>query len=177
MEKDPTRRYQSASQMLRHIYRVQQNPSTVFQKQSLSRSTTADVAIKSSSEKSESTDKSDATVQNSKTGGAIPVNTKKTISSTAQHQKANVRAAQFPEKQKSQSAINQKGKKRESSESVPFSVVILICLVFCILAAVGFFFLFTFLRGAKTSEASAFTSVIHDSIHIIRSIGTEMRSL
>ena len=178
MEKDPTRRYQSASQMLRHIYRVQQNPSTVFQKQTLSRSTTADVAIKSPSEKAEGADKTDSSAQNAKNAGSTTSsNAKKTHSSTAQHQKATARSAQLTETQKSQVNGNGKSKKRESSESVPFSAVILICLIFFVLAAVGFFFLFTFLRDIKAQEIPSFMSAVNDGIYMIRTIGTEMRSL
>ena len=46
MEKDVVNRYQSASQMLRHIYRIKKDPTTIFQKQTPApRTPTAEVAI------------------------------------------------------------------------------------------------------------------------------------
>ncbi len=168
MEKDPTRRYQSASQMLRHIYRIQQNPATVFQKQTPSRTTTADVAIKMTAEKSENSEKHEASAQTQKNTAV-----QKAPSST-QHPKAITRQTQSSESNKSTSNIN-KSKKAMSSESVPFSAVILICIVFCILAIVGFFLLYNLLCKGNMEETVPLISSARDITHDIRNIGMETR--
>ena len=170
MEKDPTRRYQSASQMLRHIYRVQQNPATVFQKQTPSRTTTADVAIKLTAEKSENAEKSDTAGQKQKNNRAIG------NSQNPKHPpKSPLRSTQISEPGKAPLNANHKNKKQEQPESVPFSAVILICLVFCILAIVGFVLLFTLLYKGKSAETALLVSSVPDITHDIRNIGMEMR--
>ena len=169
MEKDPTRRYQSASQILRHIYRIQQNPATIFQKQTPSRTTTSDVAIKLTAEKSENAEKTDSSAK-------IP---KKTVAATNKPQpkqsvKSPLRSTQFSDINKPTTG-NHKSKKAEQSESVPFSAVILICLIFCILAIVGFVLLFTLLYKGKIAETSPLMSVASNISHDIKHIGMEMR--
>ena len=172
MEKDPTRRYQSASQMIRHIYRVQQNPATVFQKQTPSHAA-ADAAAKLNSEKPENTEKTGATAQPAKnTGIAKAVNAKNSNTATSRQQKAPLRSTQESEVRNNPP---HKHKKHDQSESVPFSAVILICLVFCILAVIGFLFLFKLLSGDNPNTASAMISPVYD--RMIRTIGTEMRLL
>lgn len=171
MEKDPTRRYQSASQMLRHIYRVQQNPSTVFQKQTPSH-VSSESTSKSNSEQSQNGEKANATVQNSKnTGTSHPIQAKNTGTNLSRQQKSPLRSTQESE---AHTNANHKHKRHEQSESVPFSAVILICLVFCILAVVGFFLLFSLLSGGEPKEAASVISPVYTQI---RYIGTEMRSL
>ena len=172
MEKDPTRRYQSASQMIRHIYRVQQNPATVFQKQTPSHAA-ADAAAKLNSEKPENTEKTGATAQPAKnTGIAKAVNAKNSNTATSRQQKAPLRSTQESEVRNNPP---HKHKKHDQSESVPFSAVILICLVFCILAVIGFLFLFKLLSADNPNTASAMISPVYD--RMIRTIGTEMRLL
>lgn len=172
LEKDPTRRYQSASQMLRHIYRVQQNPATVFQKQTPSRTTTADVAIKLTAEKTESAEKTDIPSQPSKKPGAsLHTHTHKQVS------KSPLRSTQISDPGKVMISTNPKNRKNEQQESVPFSAVILICLVFCILAIVGFVLLFTLLYNGKSADLSSWTLSVTDITHDIRNIGMEMRLL
>ena len=172
MEKDPTRRYQSASQMLRHIYRVQQNPATVFQKQTPSRTTTADVAINLTTEKSENTEKTEAPKQLPRTTFS-PAHLPK----PGQPMKSPLRSTQSPESHKLSSNINNKNKKTEQSESVPFSAVILICLVFCILAIIGFVLLFALLYKGNAKEATCCMTSVNDIIYLARNVGMETRLL
>ena len=169
MEKDPTRRYQSASQMLRHIYRIQQNPATVFQKQTPSRTNTADVAIKMTTEKSENAEKTETSAQAQKNAGT-GTHTQKTAATP--RPKPITRQTQSPDAAKP--PVN-KNKKAMSSESVPFSAVILICIVFCILAIVGFFLLYNLLCKGNMEEATPLISSARDITHDIRNIGMEMR--
>ena len=172
MEKDPTRRYQSASQMLRHIYRIQQNPATVFQKQTPSRTTTADVAIKMTSEKTENAEKPDNSTQaqkNTSTG----TNTQKAVATP--RPKTVTRQAQPSESNNKPPVNMNKNKKAMSSESVPFSAVILICIIFCILAVVGFFLLYNLLCKANLEETSFLLSSARDITYDIRNAGMEMR--
>jgi serine/threonine-protein kinase len=171
MEKDPTRRYQSASQMLRHIYRIQQNPATVFQKQTPSRTTTADVAIKMTTEKSENAEKTENSVQAQKNAGS-GTGTQKAMNPT--RPKPITRQTQSTDSNKP--PVNtSKNKKTMSSESVPFSAVIMICTIFCILAIVGFFLLYNLLCKGNMEETSLLISSARDITHDIRNIGMEMR--
>ena len=158
--------------MIRHIYRVQQNPATVFQKQTPSHAA-ADAAAKSASEKPENTEKAPVAAQPVKnTGVSKSVNAKITNPALSRPQKAPMKSTQESEVR---SNTPNKHKKHDQSESVPFSAVILICLIFCILAIVGFFFLFKLLSGDNANTASAMISPVYD--HMIRTIGTEMRLL
>ena len=175
LEKDPTRRYQSASQMLRHIYRVQQNPATVFQKQTPSRTTTADVAIKLTSEKSETAEKPES--QNPRSTSGTAVSGKKPKQHTALQPKSPMRATPLAESNKSQAGTLHKHKKHEQSESVPFSAVILICTVFCILAIIGFFLLFNLLYKGQAAEATPLMTSIQNAAHDIRNTCMEMRRI
>jgi serine/threonine protein kinase len=175
LEKDPTRRYQSASQMLRHIYRVQQNPATVFQKQTPSRTTTADVAIKLTSEKSETAEKPES--QNPRSTSGTAVSGKKPKQHTASQPKSPMRATPLAESNKSQAGTLHKHKKHEQSESVPFSAVILICTVFCILAIIGFFLLFNLLYKGQAAEATPLMTSIQNAAHDIRNTCMEMRRI
>ena len=170
MEKDPTRRYQSASQMLRHIYRVQQNPATVFQKQTPSRTTTADIAPKATSEKAENTEKPEAPARTAKRPGISTADPK-----IKQSSKAPMRSTQISDSNKAPANPNHKNKKTEQPESVPFSAVILICLVFCILAIIGFVLLFTLLYKGKAAEIAPWMSSVSDITRNVRNIGMEMR--
>lgn len=175
MEKDPTRRYQTASQMLRHIYRVQQNPATVFQKQTPSRAVTSDVTVNANGDKPENTGKADSVPQSPKRAAhSITGNAKRIHSSESRTQKAPLRSTQESESHKPHTNTNHKHKKHEQSESVPFSAVILICLIFCILAVIGFFLLFTLLSGGDSENATALISPVY---HQIRTLGPEMRRL
>ena len=142
MEKDPTRRYQNASQMLRHIYRIQQNPATVFQKQPAQpRATTADIVNKKASENS------DQYAINQQQQANTPVTADKPVPSA----QSNAR------QQRSQTGVKKipphPNHKQKKTESAPFYVVILICVFFFILAAIGFFILFNTLYGAKASPS------------------------
>ena len=141
MEKDPTRRYQNASQMLRHIYRIQQNPTTVFQKQpSQPRTTNADIVVKKAEESS------DQYIIKPQQTSSLPMPTHKP--SKPQNTNSRQPYPQTPPKRPPSLSTP----KRKNPESTPFSVVILICAFFFILAAIGFFMLFNTLYGSKMSE-------------------------
>lgn len=141
MEKDPARRYQSASQMLRHIYRIQQNPTTVFQKQpSQPRTTNADIVTKKVEESS------DQYIIKPQQTSSLPTPAHK--SSKPQNSTSRQPYPQTTAKR----PMPLSTPKRKNPESTPFSVVILICAFFFILAAIGFFMLFNTLYGSKMSE-------------------------
>ena len=167
MEKDPTRRYQNASQMLRHIYRIQQNPATVFQKQPTQvRPTNTDLTKKQTAEDS------DQYILKPQQSTTAPVIVNKPVQPT-----------QTPPRPKRtqtgvKKTVSHPIQKQKKSESAPFYVVILICVFFFILAAVGFFMLFNALYGAKATLSD--TSWISSAQNLLLShteIGTGMRFL
>ena len=167
MEKDASRRYQSASQMLRHIYRIQQNPSTVFQKQpSQPRTTNADIVVKRTE------DSSDQYIVKPQQPAKLPTPAHKPI----KPQNAGVRQ---PYSQTSlKKPIPLPNPKRKNSESTPFSAVILICVFFFILAAIGFFLLFNSLYGSNASENGLAWISSAQTLFVQRiGIGTGMRFL
>ncbi|MBQ2989543.1 MAG: serine/threonine protein kinase [Clostridia bacterium] len=168
LEKDPTRRYQSASQMLRHIYRIQQDSDTVFQKQTPSRAATGDFSVRTKTG-SELTDSAD-----------VPRSTSKTFETASsrshnRNTKSPLRLTQTSDANKSHSVTNQK--KPDQPESVPFSAVILICLVFFILAIVGFALLFTLLYKGKAAEIPPWITSVSDLAQDVRNLAMEMRRL
>ena len=119
MEKDVVNRYQSASQMIRHIYRIKKDPTTIFQKQTPT--PTAEVAIQRTTVlPDEPTTKQ----------------RKKTADQTTRTIYGNPRPM----------------RKTRSPEYVPFSVVIVICIAFLVLAVIGFVILFNALANSKVSQ-------------------------
>ena len=122
MEKDVVNRYQSASQMIRHIYRIKKDPTTIFQKQTPApRTPTAEVAIQRTTVlPDEPTTKQ----------------RKKTADQTTRTIYGNPRPM----------------RKTRSPEYVPFSVVIVICIAFLVLAVIGFVILFNALANSKVSQ-------------------------
>ncbi len=127
MEKDVDNRYQSASQMLRHIYRIKKDPTTIFQKQTPApRTPTADVAIRRTTvHPGESQELSAVRAAAQQT----PPPTKKPTPRSA--------PASAP---------------RRKKDGVPFSVVVIICIVFLLLAALGFCLLIGMLYQNKLAE-------------------------
>ena len=167
MEKDPARRYQNASQMLRHIYRIQQNPSTIFQKQfSQPRTTNTDITTTKTLENSDQyVIKPQQPVTPApamqKPAKPMPANTRPKNSSTSARKIA-------PGAQK----------KRKKPESAPFYVVILICVFFFILAAIGFLMLFHSLYGDSTAVGGTSWISAAQSFSLYRTgIGTGMKFL
>ena len=159
MEKDPNNRYQSASQMHRHILRIQQDPTLIFKRQTPPRTPTAEVAIKRTTRQTDLTDQEDKSTETkrkqtptsskpTKTTGGRPV--------TSSHGNHTGRGT---------SAVSKPGK---TPGYVPFSVVIVICVAFLLLAAVGFFVIFQVLYHAKMSEFyTAFTQAFQNLRDII----------
>ena len=140
MEKDVVNRYQSASQMLRHIYRIKKDPTTIFQKQTPApRTPTAEVAIQRTTVHPEPDE----------TSGKPAPSAAKTAprsSSPAPSHKAVPLS-----------------RKRRTPEYVPFSVVIVICLAFLVLAIVGFIILFHALADAKMAQIGELLSPIEQT--------------
>ena len=60
---------------------------------------------------------------------------------------------------------------------MPFSAVILICLVFFILAIVGFALLFTLLYKGKAAEIPPWITSVSDLAQDVRNLAMEMRRL
>lgn len=167
MEKDPGRRYQSASQMIRHIYRIQQNPTTVFQKQpSQPRTTNANIVAK----KTEGN--SDQYLIKPQQTTNPPISEQKPF--RAQSVGTRPPYAQTSTKKPTQLPVPN----RKKSENNPFFIVILICAFFFILAAVGFFMLFNMLYGpnASSTDASLISSVQNFFLHRM-GIGTGTKFL
>ncbi len=167
MEKDPARRYQSASQMLRHIYRIQQNPTTVFQKQpSQPRTTTADIVIKKTEENSDQ-----YVMKPQQTSGTQTI-----VRKPPRPQNGTVRSSSLHTNMKKPTTLP--NQKRKKPDSTPFSAVILICVIFFILAAVGFFMLFNALYGANASDMNtSWISAVNDVVLQRAEIGTGMNFL
>ncbi len=124
IEKSREDRYQSASQMIRHIYRIQRDPTTIFHTQkSTLRTPTSEVVITRTKEKDE------------EEGGE---------SAHAEEQKPSKKPISRPKKRRS-------SRRRKSRKEVPFSVVIAICAAFLALAAIGFVVLFLLLYNSNPS--------------------------
>ena len=158
MEKDAANRYQSASQMHRHILRIQQDPTLIFQRQTPPpRTSTAEVAIKRTSKSAdhyESEQKPVRNTPNPKTEARPPVTKKpaetgKTPIAGKPTGNTGKSAPQYGNRQTKNPVA---AKKRYTPEYVPFSVVIVICVAFLMLAAIGFFVIFQVLYHAKISE-------------------------
>ena len=143
MEKDVVNRYQSASQMLRHIYRIKKDPTTIFQKQTPApRTPTAEVAIRRTTVHPEEHENAPQKVVPQKISPRTP--------------------------QSHKAARPARG--RRTPEYVPFSVVIVICIAFLALAIIGFVILFYSLANAKVTlpEAQAFLSFAEQAPSTLR---------
>jgi serine/threonine protein kinase len=146
MEKAPERRYQSASQMLRHIYRIQQNPTTIFQRQTPPpRTHTAEVAITRTTEPADKYEPSKARPQQPTQRPAV---NKPQQTVRPQNPQRDPRMAQ--------PRPNTAQKQRHTPEYVPFSVVVVICVAFLLLAAIGFFVIYSILCNHEVPQASLF---------------------
>ena len=167
MEKDPARRYQNASQMLRHIYRIQQNPATVFQKQfSQPRTTNTDITT------TKTLEKSDQYVIKPQQ----PVTPAPAAQKPAKPMPSNTRPKNSPTS--ARKTVPGIQKKRKKPESAPFYVVILICVFFFILAAIGFLMLFHSLYGDSAAAGGTSWISAAQSFSLCRTgIGTGMKFL
>jgi serine/threonine protein kinase len=141
MEKAPENRYQSAPQMIRHIYRIQSDPTTLFPAQKPMRTPTSEVAIKKT------------TKEPSPHGGENRPTTKTPDETNRLHTTPtkNGHPTHTPNKPKQKTPV--KRRKRRTPEYVPFSVVVVICVAFLLLAIVGFILLFHMLYQGKMAEA------------------------
>ncbi len=136
MEKDPDNRYQSAPQMLRNVYSIQRDPTMIFKRQKPAlRTPTSEVAIKRTTKEPEPTD--DKRARNTPT----------------------VRPRTAPATILREENTASGHKKRHAPEYVPFSAVILICVVFLLIAIFGFLLLFYVLtqEGKMTLPVSYLT--------------------
>ena len=149
MEKDVVNRYQSASQMLRHIYRIQRDPTTIFQRQRPApRTPTAEVAIKRTTVFPEEQE-ADARPRRSAQNAAGRPQTTLSPNNRGQSSSAPQRRENTP----SQRNGNRMPPRRRTPEYVPFSVVVVICVAFLLLAIIGFAILFSTLYHANVAEA------------------------
>jgi serine/threonine protein kinase len=141
MEKAPENRYQSAPQMIRHIYRIQSDPTTLFPAQKPMRTPTSEVAIKKT------------TKEPNPHGGENRPTTKTPDETNRPHTTPtkNGHPTHTPNKPKQKTPV--KRRKRRTPEYVPFSVVVVICVAFLLLAIVGFILLFHMLYQGKMAEA------------------------
>lgn len=159
MEKDVSNRYQSASQMIRHIYRIERDPTTIFQRQRPApRTPTAEVAIKRTTILPDETEgdllsrKSPKTTPSEKEQGVRPAEARARVSAPPQRPAGNTRTQ--PPRTGSRTAP-----RRYTPEYVPFSVVIAICIAFLLIAIVGFIILFHALYPSKIAEAVSFVQM------------------
>ncbi len=146
IEKLPENRYQSASQMIRHLYRIQSDPTTIFQPhRPMKRSPTGDIAIGRTGEEGDkyadekaSTEMPVGPVRKAPQIPARPYGMQDPR--RAAPQKANAPEKQAPVR------------RNRVPEYVPFSVVVVICVAFLILAIAGFLLLFAMLSDASLAE-------------------------
>ncbi len=148
MEKDAAKRYQSASQMHRHILRIQQDPTLIFQKQTPPRTPTAEVAITRTTEPADKYE-TPAEQKRPKTEQRPPVKPRPNM---PQERPRHISGGVAHGNQRQNKRASVAAKKRYTPEYVPFSVVIVICVAFLLLAAIGFFVIFQVLYHAKISE-------------------------
>lgn len=145
MEKSPENRYQSASQMIRHIYRIQRDPTTIFQSQRPApRTPTSEVAI------SRTTEDPDKYAEEKTAPSVSAGRPRQAPPQPGPHR--------MPPKQPP------KRRKGHAPEYVPFSVVVVICIAFLLLAIIGFFVLFEMLYEAKAAEAPLFIQNIKETL-------------
>ena len=138
MEKLLENRYQSASQMIRHIYRIQRDPTTIFQTQKPApRTPTSEVSISRTREEANKYEEDRAKRVKTTANTAKPKPRKPIQNPPVQHPK------QLPQRRKG-----------HFPEYVPFSVVIVICAVFLAFATVAFVLLFQLLYEPKITEPS-----------------------
>ena len=140
MEKAPENRYQTAPQMIRHIYRIQSDPTTNFPAQKPMRTPTSEDAIKK-------TTKGPSPYGETQTGTKISDETKRP------HTEPTKGGHTTPTDLKPKPKPPAKRRKRRTPEYVPFSVVVVICVAFLLLAIVGFILLFHMLYQGKMAEA------------------------
>ncbi len=151
MEKLPENRYQSASQMIRHIYRIQADPTILFRPQKPMRSTpTGNIAIKRTEEAKDKYEEppSPTEMPIGSTRRPTPVIKRDPI---PERSRSRVQSAKPP-------AQHTNYQRSKMPEYVPFSVVIVICIAFLVLAIAGFCILFAMLSDAKLTEVSTVLS-------------------
>ncbi len=145
MEKMANNRYQSAAQMHRHILRIQQDPTAILTPPS--RTPTSELAIKKTTKPADKYEDEKPNPETKKNDASTPH-----TYSEYKHPKDKLAT-----------------KKTVSPESVPFSVVIVICVAFLLLAAIGLFVIFEFLYQAKISQVGYFlTDIFGRCSHLIR---------
>jgi serine/threonine protein kinase len=139
LEKEPENRYQSAPQMLRNVYSIQRDPTMIFKRQKPAlRTPTAEIAIERTTKEPEAPP------------SAPPPDKKRTpVPGTSIRTEKSDGTAPI--------AYPSPKKKKSAPEYVPFSVVIMICIVFLVIAVIGFSLLFYFLvQQGKIAEPSSF---------------------
>ncbi len=136
MEKLPKNRYQSASQVLRHIYSIQKDPTKIFHPERPMKSTpTGTIAIGRTSDR--------GTKQENQEPEKPSDTTRKPYFEPKNFDKG--RTSRFP-------------------EYVPFSVVVVICIAFLVLAIIGFVVLFYLLSDAKQTVSLQSISLFEENL-------------
>ena len=154
MEKMANNRYQSAAQMHRHILRIQQDPTAILTPPS--RTPTSELAIKKTAETANKFKEEEK--KTSEPQKKTPTDTRHTYSEY-----------KHPSKDKTAA------KKTASHDSVPFSVVIVICVAFLLLAAIGLFVICEVLYPEKFSNMGSFA--VHFFGRCLSLIRTGMKCL
>lgn len=171
MEKQPQNRYQSASQMLRHVYRIQRNPTIIFQKQTPApRTPTAEVAISRTKESSErySTEQNRRPAQPTQGRSAaarpnmarsVPVRNARTQQAT----RMPPEPAAIAFKSKKPLPKPKPKPKRKKEYVVSFPVVVGVFIAFIILAVIGLVGLFNALF-ANVETAPTMPSYTYEAV-------------
>ncbi len=142
MEKAPQNRYQSASQMLRHVYRIQRNPTIIFQKQTpVPRTPTAEVAInRTTKDSNDRYESKNSTPRRPQTQPTQPQRTAPPRNPAArppysQQQQQPIRPQPKPTTKPTPA---KKTPLRKKEFVVTFPVVVVFCIAFLALAVIGF---------------------------------------
>ncbi len=153
IEKNPDNRYQSASQIIRHIYRIQGNPTVLFHNpRPVPRTPTAEVAIGRTEETEDPYETPKPPVRSDEPTQRPRRRTPKAPMQPQGHRPVGNghpprRPAPGNTHMERPEHSDVLPRKRRAPEYVPFSVVIVICIAFLVLAIVGFALLFAMLKS------------------------------
>ncbi|MBQ9747973.1 MAG: serine/threonine protein kinase [Clostridia bacterium] len=151
MEKSPEDRYQSAPQMLRNVYSIQRDPTMLFKRQKPAlRTPTSEVAIQRTTVEPEPREAHTPSHPQYPRPKPTPPQTPKSGGSGGED------APPHP--------VSPSHKKRHAPEYVPFSVVVLICVIFLLIAIFGFTLLFYVLIQQNNAVGSGLSVNINEML-------------
>lgn len=145
LEKDPENRYQSASQVIRHLNQLKKNPTTVFsQRRPTMKTPTSETSIDRTKER-ESLLYGGTTgeLRKAPTAENVRIGNIPTPKNTPSTQEVTTPNIPFPKARR----------KREKSSS--FAIVVIICVMFVALALVGLGMVFGMLISGRVSEMAS----------------------